>query len=294
LPPTPRRVLCYSTCVRLAQSLLFIGFVCCSWSSWSCTAVTGGDPHSNNGIPPANGRDKKIRELGDPSIDGHAEIVGTAQPVSGAIVTAVDNFDETQNGKGTGTIYVQDIDATKDTPYAGVSLFAPTFNPGNLAVNVGDVLDLRGNYTENTQIPSKPPVIFAPGAILPQLSQPFGTFRYETTPAKPIDIDINDLTDFAKGRRWMGMLVRVQNLTVTDKPYLSNGRESVSVTPVPQNAQTNCDAPFPKVATIVNDLTPLTLLVAKQKGETIKSIVGVVGFFCSIKIAPRSAADIQL
>ena len=277
--------------MRRVSFLLLVGLVSCS----SGSDGGGGDPHSNNGVPPASGRQKRIRDLGDPAIAGHAELVGTLQPVSGAIVTAVDNFDETKNGKGTGTIYVQDIDATKDTPYAGVSLFGPTFNPGNLAVSVGDVLDLRGDYTENKQIPSKPPVVFAPGAILPQISQPIGSFRYETTPAKPIDIDINDLTDFAKGRRWMGMLVRVQNVTAGRDYFLDkNGfRASVDLTPLPGNDQ-GCTSPFPKVATVVNDLTPLDALAGVKKGQVIKQIVGVVSFFCSLKIAPRSAADIQL
>lgn len=280
--------------MRLVPSLLLIGLVSCS--SACSSSGGGGDPHANNGVPPANGREKKIRELGDPAVDGHADVVGTMQPVSGAIVTAIDNYDETKNGKGTGTIYVQDIDATKDTPYAGISLFGPTFNPGNLAVSVGDVLDLRGAYTENTQIPSKPPVIFAPGAILPQISKPIGTFRFETTPPKPIDIDINDLTDFTKGRRWIGMLVRVQNLTLTDKPYTSGSNHtSITVTPVDKMADSKCEAPFPKPATIVNDLTSLESMATTMKtGDTIKSVVGVVGFFCSIKIAPRSADDIQL
>jgi hypothetical protein len=278
--------------VRLASSLLLIALACVSACS---SSGGGGDPHSNNGAPPPSGRDKKIRDVGDPGMPGHADLVSTSQPVSGAIVIAVDNFDETKNGKGTGTIYVQDIDATKDTPYAGISLFGPTFNPGNLSVSIGDVLDLRGDYTENQQIPSKPPVVFAPGAVLPQISQPVASFRYETTPAQPIDIDVNDLTDYTKGRRWMGMLVRVQNITVEDKPYTSgSGHTSISVTPVPQNAQTSCEAPFPKPATIVNDLVSLDSLMDKKKGDKIKSVVGVVGFFCSIKIAPRSLADIQL
>jgi hypothetical protein len=38
------------------------------------------------------------------------------------------------------------------------------------------------------------------------------------------------------------------------------------------------------------DLTPLQL----TKGTTLKSVVGVVTFFCNLHIAPRTAADIQL
>jgi hypothetical protein len=276
--------------VRRATPLLLVASL--AIGSASCGSQSG-DPHSDNGTPPPGGKDKRVRDVGDPGAAGHADLVGTMQPVSGAIVVAVDDFDETQNGKGTGTIYVQDIDATKETPYAGISLFGPTFNPGNLAVGVGDVLDLRGSYTENQQIPSKPPVIFAPGAVLPQISQPVASFRYETRVPAPVDIDINDLTDYAKGRKWLGMLVRVTNVTVTSDPFTgSTGHTSVDLTARAPNAATACDAPFPKVASIVNDLMSLDSYGWK-KGDTIMSVVGVVGFFCSLKIAPRSPADIQ-
>lgn len=272
----------------MRPSLLALALLLVSCSSQS------GDPHSDAGIPAVGGKDLQIRQLTDPSLPGHETLVGTTQAISGAVVIAVDTYDETMNGKGAGAILVQDIGASKDTPYAGINLFAPSFNPGNLKVSPGDVLDMRGQYQENTRIPSNPPVIFAPGAVLSQLAQPIATFRYETAVPEPVDIDLQDLTDFAKGRRWLGMLVRVKNVTAAADLYTSSsGHASIDLTKAPQGAGTACEAPFPKAVQLVNDLMDLKPLPVKD-GTPIKSIVGVVGFFCSLKIAPRSPADIQL
>lgn len=260
--------------------------------SLSC-GTESGDPHSNLGVPPPGGKDQRIRDVGDPNAPGHAERVQTTQAVSGAIVVAVDNFDEAQNGKSIGTIYVQDLGATKDTPYAGISLFAPTFNPGNLRVSPGDVLDLRGEYQENKNIGT---AVFAAGAPLPQMAQPIATFRYETGLPAPVDIPLDDLADYAKARRWLGMLVRVSDVTLQDdatRQDENGGRLAVNLQPRPPNAENKCDAAFPKVPQMTNDLFDVAALDLRR-GAKIKSIVGVVGYFCSIKIAPRSKADIQL
>lgn len=259
----------------------------------ACSSETG-DPPVAKGAPPPGGKDLRVRDVADPSKEGHAALVSTTQSISGAIVIAVDQYDETKNGKGTGTVYVQDIGATKETPYSGISLFATTFSPGNLAVAPGDVLDLRGEYQENQQIPSTPPVIFAKDAVLPQIAQATAKFRYETQQPEPIDIDLADLTDYAKARRWFGMLVRVRDVTIAKDPFVgSTGRLSIDLPPAITTASTACDTPFPKSASLVNDLMDVGALGIK-KDMKIASIVGVVGYFCNFKLAPRSKADIKL
>jgi hypothetical protein len=253
--------------------------------------TSGGDPHSNAGVPPVGGKDKRIKDVSDPSADNHKDFLAAATPISGAIVLAVDKFDETADGKSKGTIYVQDL-GSKD-PYSGITLFAPSFNPGNLSVAAGDVLDLNGQYTESKNIGTT--VTFAPGVVLPQISKPVATFRYETQVPDPVDIDVNDLADFGKGRRWLGMLVRVKNVTlqqdaasVTTASGTNSGRVSAALT---AGTGGKCDAPFPKPPTLINALFDLEALGLKQ-GTHIASIVGVVGFFCNIQLAPRSPADI--
>jgi hypothetical protein len=281
--------------VRFARSVLvaiaFAGSLALTGLAGSaCTSQTGDRPVVA-GAPPPGGKDKRIRELADPTLPDHAALVGTTQAVSGAVVIAVDTFDETLDGNGTGDVFVQDLGATIDTPYAGINLFAPTFNPGNLAVSPGDVLDMRGVYQENAQIPSTPPIVFPPGSLLVQLAQPTATFRYETAIPEPVLIPYEDLLDFEKGRRWVGMLVRVEKVPVLNDPLVAkSGRVSVDITPGP--------TPFvfcgPKPATtIVNALYPIDQIGLK-KGQTVASVTGVVLFFCNLQLAPRSAADIQL
>lgn len=249
-----------------------------------------GDPHSDKGPPAINGKDLRIKDVANPALPAHASYIKQTQPVSGAIVVVVDDYDETHNGKGTGTIYVQDLGS--GDPYSGISLFSPTFNPGNLRVSPGDVLDLRGQYQENTQIGST--AVFAPGAVLPQISGPVATFRYETEVPAPVDIDVNDLTDFTKGRRWLGMLVRIKDVTLrADGTADANGRVTIDLQDKFPGQGTKCNSPFPKPVSLVNDLFPVETMNLTAKTQ-VKAVVGVVSFFCSIKIAPRFPADIQL
>jgi len=276
--------------VRLAASLLTITCLLALSSVSACGSQTG-DPRVERGAPPPGGKDKRIRDVVDPTLPDHASLINTMQAVSGAVVIAVDTFDETKDGNGKGDVYVQDLDATKATPYAGINLFATTFSPGNLAVAPGDVLSMRGTYRETAVIPSKPPIVFPPPSLLVQLSQPIATFAYETGVPQPIDIDLADLADFEKGGRWVGMLVRITNVkALSDAFQAANGRASVDITPGP--------SPFvfcgPKpAATLVNALYPIEDLNLKA-GQVVKSVTGVLLFFCNLQLAPRSAADIQL
>ena len=177
-----------------------------------------------------------------------------------------------------GTIYVQDLGSKE--PYSGISLFNPSFIPGNLRVGPGDALDLRGQFQENQDIPIK----FAPGAFLVQLSNAIGTFRFDANVPDPVEIDIKDLETYETGSKWLNMLVTVKNVTVDGKPFGSGGRRSYNLLPPPSTGAVACDGPFPKVPTLVNslaDLEPLQL----APGTVIKSLTGVVTFFCNLQIA---------
>ena len=96
----------------------------------SCGGSEAGDPHSNHGVPPPEGKDLRIRDITDPASEKKAAHLQTVA-VSGVRVIAVDQHDETQNGRSQGTIYVQDLLPDPRTGYAGISLFALEFVPGN-------------------------------------------------------------------------------------------------------------------------------------------------------------------
>ena len=163
-------------------------------------------------------------------------------------------------------------------PYAGTTLYSPSFIPGNLRLAPGDVVDLNGQYVEQTTIGST--VNFAP-AFLPQMSKPTVTFRYETKPPEPFVIQVADLDTFATGRQWIGMLVTVQNVVVAGAPTADKTGKRITA-----NFTSNANSPA-----ISNELYPLAA-DAFAAGTTFKSVTGLVTFFFNLKIAPRSAADL--
>jgi hypothetical protein len=219
--------------------------------------------------------------------------------VSGAIVTAVDTYDETSDGKSKGTIYVQDLGA-KDA-YGGTSLYAPSFVPGNLRVSANDVIDLRGQFAEAQNIGT---AVFAPGAVLPQMSKPTGTFRFEVgSGPDPVDIDVNDLTDYNKGRKWMNMVVRIKTVTFQSDiaGAATSGRLAVNITTSlpPAVGSSKCQDPFPKAPSLTNELFDLGALTiphvdaGSNSPTVLKSVTGIVTYFCNLHIAPRTPNDIE-
>ena len=205
------------------------------------------------------------------------DLVSQGVFVSSAVVTAVDNFDETNDGKSRGTIWLQDVD--KADGFGGISLFSPSFIPANLRLAPGDVVDLNGQYVEQKTIGST--VNFDP-AFLPQLVKPSVTFRYETKPPEPKVIPVTDLDTFTTGRKWIGQLVTVQNVTVAGAPS-TDTKKTGRIT-----AAFTADKNSPVIS---NELTPIAEN-AFPAGTTFKSVTGVVTFFFNLKIAPRSAADL--
>lgn len=225
----------------------------------------------------------RIRDVSDPTLPNHPAPNSTVV-VRGAVVVAVDTHDETQDGRTRGSIYVQDIGSTE--PYSGIGLYQPTFVPGNLRLSPGDVLDLSGVYQENPNIGT---ANFPTGHVLPQLAQPVGTFRYEAVPPTPRDIDVKELGEYETGRAYIGMLVRVTNVTLSN-PRSNSGRVTSDMFESPNAAQMS------------NELMPIRQ-ADYPAGTVLAELSGVVTYFgfkdprsgdesFHFKIAPRSAADI--
>jgi hypothetical protein len=240
----------------------------------SCGSEEGDKPAVTP--PPSALGTSHIRDILNPESAKRAKS-NDVVTVTGASVVAVDNFDETRNGKSRGTIYIQDFGSKE--PYSGISLFSPTFVPSDLKVAPGDVLDFYGPYQENGSIGT---AVFPAGQLLVQLAHPVGTFRFETTPAEPVDIDVNDLKSYDTGKKWVGMLVRVKNLKLLNAPFTDkSNRVTIQITDgVPKDA-----------ASIDNELMDLPAGDFK-KDQVLQSVTGVVTYFFTLKIAPRSNADI--
>jgi len=257
-----------------ALSLLAVGLVALA-AAPGCNGGGDGDTHQPGPPPTPVGSGNRVRDVSNPDNQGPSRgVPGATVSVTGVTVVAVDTFDETRNGKSRGTIFVQDTGSTE--PYSGIGLFAPTFVPGDLKVGPGDVLDLTGQYQENANIGT---AVFPKGQVLPQISRPVSTFRFEAQPPTPREIDVADLNDYAKGRRWIGMLVTVKNVTLEADLSSSSGRVSGPIFPgAPNNGPT-----------ITNELYDLG---GFAKGQKFKSITGVVTYFFNLHIAPRSREDL--
>jgi hypothetical protein len=247
----------------------------CAAALTSCAERTGDAP-TEAGAPQVTGNGLRIRQVTDPSIQGRPA-TDSIVAVTGATVVAIDTFDETQNGRSRGTIYVQDVGSQE--PYSGIGLFAPAFIPGDLRVGPGDVLDLTGQYQENKAIGT---AIFPEGQVLAQLARPVATFRYEFRAPEPRLIDAQDLADYNVGRRWVGMLVtlkdvRIQNDCKPDK----NFRVQCPITKPDPNVR--------NPGVIVNELFDYR---GDSKDTVYKQVTGVVTYFFGLHVAPRSAADL--
>jgi hypothetical protein len=268
-------------CARLAA----VGCVVFPALAGACTMAHRDMPQAGNDAGRSVlGADDRLRDVFDPAQPKHPRVKpGERAPVrvSGISVVHVDNFDETRDGKGRGTIYIQDLGS--HAPYSGTSLYLPSFVPTDLRVVPGDVLDLAGQYMESSQF--GPNTVFPVGDVVIQLAYATGRFRFESTTVQPTDIDLNDLTTFTTGRQWLGMLVRVRNVTIPIAPIAkADGRISVAVAGDVGNRRAN-------PALITNEFYNLQLADIAA-GKRFAEVVGVVTYFYSFNIAPRSSADI--
>lgn len=262
--------------LRKRLLLLAGGFVVVgAFAQAACSTPEGDLPVEAQNISPA-GTGERIRDVADPGSKKHAAHEQDVN-VTGVTVVAIDNFDETNNGKSRGTIYVSDLGSSE--PYSGIGLFAPSFIPSDLKVGPGDVLDLAGKYQENASIGT---AIFPDGGVLPQIARPTATFRFETKVPTPVVIDVKDLATFETGRKWIGMLVTVKDVTLQENLVRRSGRVAGGIYPSddPRNAPT-----------LVNELYDLQEGTF-PKGTKFASITGVVSYFFNLHLAPRSAEDI--
>ncbi len=196
--------------------------------------------------------------------------------VARAVVVAIDNFDETRDGKGRGAVYVQDVSSNR--PYSGVSLYRPALLPASSTPAPGDVFELvGGRYQENKTIGTT--VNFG-DRYLPQIAFATGNFAFEYSPPPPAIVTVADLSSWDVGKAYVGMLVKLENVSVPAWKNDGKGR-------VTGDLGSGRDAPA-----ISNELVDVE---AAARGKTsFKSVTGVVTFFFNLKVAPRSEADFEL
>ncbi len=234
-------------------------------------------------ITPSRYGGKPLRAVVDPNAPGHASLVNKIVTVTGTQVVAIDSFDETEDGKARGTIYIQELGSVK--PYSGISLYSPSFSPADTRPVVGDIFDWSGIYREADRIGTA--VFRMEGEVQPlliQLEKPTGRPRFDGGTPFAVEINAADLTSYETGRPWLGMLVRLKDVQVTKEPTGTTGRQSAFL-----NASGDKNLP---TVTVANEL--MALSVDDFKANTrFSSIVGVVTFAFGIHFAPRSKSDLE-
>jgi hypothetical protein len=250
----------------------------------ACSSPSGDPPSTPNPTPLGQG--SRIRDVTNPTLDSHVKQLPQSQwksgvcakqtvSITGAVVTFIDNFDETKDGKSRGSVYVQDVGS--QDPYAGTSLYKPTYLPADLRVATGDVLDLAGPYEELCSVGTH---TFS-GGVLPQIATPVGTFRYEYSAPDPKVVDVKDFDDYNTGRKWLNMIVTVQNATVGVGSNDGAGRITYVVSRIAGGLVISNEL-YDLGAT---DIPPST---------TLKSVTGIITWFDGYHIAPRSKDDLVL
>ncbi|RYZ66565.1 MAG: hypothetical protein EOP08_04645 [Proteobacteria bacterium] len=242
-----------------------------------------GDAPADVGDPNPLGTTKTLQQLQDPESADKivlepaptcAQAFSTPLTVQGVSVNWVDRYDETGAG-AVGTVWIQDYKS--QAPFAGSSIFSPSFVPSSLYVSTGDVVDLRGLYQVNLCVGK---ATFPDGSRLSQVATPVTTFRFEGAPSIPVEAPISDFADFETGRKWIGMLVTFRDVYVDDEVRLDNaGRASVPFS----SAQASGGI------TLSNEFHPLQ---GVTRGARFASVTGVVTWFFDFKLATRMPEDL--
>jgi hypothetical protein len=205
--------------------------------------------------------------------------------VTGVVVTHIDDFDETGSG-AVDNIYVQDA-VDSPGPNSGMTVFGANFNPPDLRVVAGDVLDLFGGLSEFDGPNCSPSCKFGFCRTLPEMSGAL-KLRFEAGPVVPVVIDVTDLATYVGSRQWMGMLVTVKNVTLSEPPFLGGvNRYSIRI-------DAGQIAPNQEIPSITNEHFDLEALLPQDtmQGMVLSSVTGIVTYFFSPHIAPRNADDI--
>lgn len=201
--------------------------------------------------------------------------------VTGITLTAIDRFDETGEG-ALGNFYVQDSEGDP-VPYSGVTVYSPSFSPPDLRLAEGDVADIQGELSEFLG-PSVGK--FGYCKTLPEIGGTM-SFRFENGHVEPLVVDLEDLKSYETARPYIGMLVRVENVSIAGMPSSSSGRYTASL-------DVGVGVPASDVPKISNELYDLEGMGPPLvNNPSFHAITGIITYFYGFKIAPRSPADFE-
>jgi hypothetical protein len=242
----------------------------------------GGGDQTLPRSPDVRGSGARLAELNDPANPRPSP--DDPVLVTGVVVTAIDEYDETADGSSAGNAFAQDL-AAEAAAYSGITLFDWNGTPPAFRPAPGDVVDVRGKYEEFTG-PAEPNA-FDEGETLPEISGASVALRFEHEPPEPRRVPLADLASYETGRRWIGVLARIENVRLyADGSASSSGRFSAKLWVE--------DTPLEDLPSVTNALFDLEQSgVELTAGTELGAVVGVVEYFYAFSIAPRSAADLE-
>ncbi len=286
---------------RAACRVTLLGAVLLVPALAGCDGTSSGDTGDpiHKPVPTEFGQGERVRDvvgeatwLNDSNMASTGCAIPAAQSVSltGQVIIAVDRFDETGGGQ-TGNIYVEDVpvEGVEPVPYSGLEIFNAGFTPPDLRVYEGDVVDTLGSYTEFLG-PST--FMFHGCRTLPEATGTL-TFRFENGNHPPATL-VRAGTDtsrwdavrgYRNARRWLGMLVRFEQVSLPNAAQSSKGRYSFDI-------DIGGGISADEIVGVSNELFDLKS-EGFAAGDSLKSITGVLTYFQGFKIAPRSSADIE-
>jgi hypothetical protein len=239
----------------------------------SCSSGGGGDLQWLTDNPKPIGT--PIAKMSDPKTRVKD---GTDVHAQGVVVIAVDTYDETNDGKSAGDIFVQDPLQTgpKGTPWSGVRLYRPTKNPPDLELASGQGVDLFGTYVAFAGPPSSP---FDPGILVPEISNGALTLTFEGKAPEPADLTYDDVADPKNGLQYTARLVRFKNVQLFSD--VTGKRFEASIFTAD------------KSVTLTAKFFPIQNDPSIKNGVVLKSVTGVLDYFYGFKLCPRFPADIE-
>jgi hypothetical protein len=235
--------------------------------------------------PNALGPGLRIAQVQNPASPQYAP--NTNVQVSSVVVSWVDTYDETKDGKSIGTVYIQDVGS--QAPFSGLSMFKSSYVPADIRLLPGDVMNVAGEYAESVSVGS---ASFPAPETLPQFNEPVATFQYDFTSPVPAvvplaDLDMHlDLSNYAAGRKWENMLVTVNDVIIAGGETDTTGLRVSYLLGSGDGGAIDLNA-----CAISNELYGLGKS-DYPAGTHFSSVTGIVTWFYTYQIAPRSAADL--
>lgn len=254
-----------STLALASALLLLVGSGCGSQGNGDLDHLEAGT--ATLGTPIAQGNDP-----------AHRLPSGAILNAKGVVVVAVDTYDETANGSSIGNVYVED--PVQPTMWSGMTLYQVSLSPPDLSLTPGQGVNLVGPYQPFAGPASG---VFANGIVLPEVVKGSISLSFEGASPKPVDVTVADFADGVSAMKYVGMLVRITNVTMG--PYNTKS-------PMRQQSPINGSANLAMAAQLM-PLDP-TYGGAYPAGTTFKSVTGLLNYFYTpYVLCPRSSADLE-